>query len=50
VLSRVSRRWVGTIREQDIPVGVAWLVLLGLCSVALLMLNKRLRAREVVRG
>lgn len=46
---RISRRF-GQFREQDIPVGVAWLVLLALCSVALLMLNKRLRAREVVRG
>jgi ABC-type transport system involved in multi-copper enzyme maturation permease subunit len=50
LLSGAPRRWVGTFREQDIPVGVAWLVLAALCSAALLMLNKRLRAREVVRG
>jgi ABC-2 type transport system permease protein len=49
-LTRVSRRFVGSFRDQDIPVGIAWLTLLVLCSVALLMLNKRLRAREVVRG
>ncbi|HET8546738.1 MAG TPA: hypothetical protein VFL57_01980 [Bryobacteraceae bacterium] len=46
----ISRRWVGTFREQDVPVGIAWLVLAALCSAALFMLNKRLRAREVVRG
>jgi ABC-2 type transport system permease protein len=50
IVSRVSRRWVGSVEQHDIPVGVAWLVLLALCSAALLMLNKRLRAREVVRG
>jgi len=44
---RIGRRaW----QSQDIPVGVAWVMLLGLCFCCLLLLNRRLRAKEVVRG
>jgi ABC-2 type transport system permease protein len=50
VVARVTRNWGGSFRDQDIPVGFAWVVLAVLCFAALLMLNKRLRAREVVRG
>ena len=28
----------------------AWVVLIGVCLASLLLLNKRIRAREVVRG
>jgi hypothetical protein len=29
---------------------VAWMVVIGFCSASLLLLNRRLKAREVVRG
>jgi len=45
----VSRRRIGDPRTLSVPLGVAWAVLLGVCVVCLLLLNRRLRAREVVR-
>jgi ABC-2 type transport system permease protein len=35
---------------NDIPIPIAWLMLVLVCIFALLLLNARLRAREVVRG
>jgi ABC-2 type transport system permease protein len=35
---------------QDVPVAAAWLMLLLVCALMLLVLNVRLKAREVVRG
>lgn len=49
-ISYVGRRWVGTSRDQDIPAGIAWVALLAICGLCLMLLNKRLRAREVVKG
>ncbi len=35
---------------SKIPLSAAWLSLVALCGVALLLLNQRVRARQVVRG
>jgi ABC-2 type transport system permease protein len=42
-------RHIGDPRRLHIPVGIAWVILLGVCGLCLLLLNRRLRAREVVR-
>jgi ABC-2 type transport system permease protein len=44
-----SRTRIGDPRLLSVPLGVAWLILLSVCAVCLLLLNRRLRAREVVR-
>jgi ABC-2 type transport system permease protein len=36
--------------EQDIPLGSAWGSILTICLVCVWLLNRRLKAREVVRG
>jgi len=36
-------------RTLSVPVGVAWVILLGVCGCCLLLLKRRLTAREVVR-
>jgi ABC-2 type transport system permease protein len=36
--------------DADIPVGVAWIALLTLCFLCVLMIDKRLRAKEIIRG
>jgi ABC-type transport system involved in multi-copper enzyme maturation permease subunit len=41
---------LGPIRWNEIPVPAAWGVLILLCLLSLVVLNARLRAREVVRG
>ncbi len=41
---------LGPIRWNEIPVTAAWGVLILLCLLSLVVLNARLRAREVVRG
>jgi ABC-type transport system involved in multi-copper enzyme maturation permease subunit len=41
---------LGSSRRDDIPVSVAWAVLLSLCLLSLVILNARLHAREAVRG
>jgi ABC-2 type transport system permease protein len=41
---------VGDARLLDVPPGFCWLMLLAVAAVCLLVLNRRLRAREVVRG
>ncbi|MEP6537896.1 MAG: hypothetical protein ABJF23_21340 [Bryobacteraceae bacterium] len=43
-----SRR-IGDPRSLSVPVGIAWAILLGVCGLCLLLLNRRLTAREVVR-
>jgi ABC-2 type transport system permease protein len=49
ILIRTSRRMMDNEILKSVPTGVAWMVLLGVCGVCLLLLNRRLRAREVVR-
>ena len=44
-----GRRGVGDPRTLSVPLGVAWLILIAVCALCLLLLNRRLRAREVVR-
>ena len=41
---------LGSTRWNEIPVPAAWGVLIFLCLLSLVILNARLRAREVVRG
>jgi ABC-2 type transport system permease protein len=36
--------------NRDIPVGIAWIAMVSLCFCCVLLLNRRLRAKEVVRG
>jgi ABC-2 type transport system permease protein len=43
------RRW-GAEVQDDIPAGIAWIALATLCTICIAILNRRLRAREVVRG
>ncbi len=50
VTERQRRGRIGDPRLLDIPPGYCWLVLLGVAAVCLLLLTRRLRAREVVRG
>ncbi len=40
----------GPFTNEQVPQLAAWIVLIGVCMASLLLLNKRLRAREVVRG
>jgi len=49
-VATVSRRGDVPWQEMDLPVGVAWSALLVVCFCCLLLLNRRLRAKEVVRG
>jgi len=49
-VATVSRRGNIPWQDMDIPVGVAWITLLLLGFCCLLLLNRRLRAKEVVRG
>jgi ABC-2 type transport system permease protein len=44
-----GRRMVGDPRTLNVPLGVAWVIMIGICGLCLLLLNRRLRAREVVR-
>jgi ABC-type transport system involved in multi-copper enzyme maturation permease subunit len=41
---------LGSTRWNEIPVPMAWVVLILLCLLSLVILNARLRAREAVRG
>lgn len=41
---------LGSTRWNEIPIPAAWGVLISLCLLSLVILNARLRAREVVRG
>lgn len=41
---------LGTTTWNEIPVAAAWGVLVSVCLLSLVILNKRLRARETVRG
>jgi ABC-2 type transport system permease protein len=45
----VRRHEIGDARTLDIPVGWCWLALLGLGLLCVLLLDRRLRGREVVR-
>ncbi len=49
VWSRLLRTPIGW-RSEPLPVSAAWLALLVVCGLCLLMLNKRILARQVVRG
>lgn len=53
ILSREFRErsaLLGSLRWNEIPVTAAWGVMIFVCLVSLVILNARLRAREVVRG
>jgi ABC-2 type transport system permease protein len=50
VTERQRRGQVGDPTKLDIPAGYCWLVLLAIAGFCLLLLARRLRAREVVRG
>ena len=50
VTERQRRGQVGDPTKLDIPAGYCWLVLLAVAGFCLLLLARRLRAREVVRG
>jgi ABC-2 type transport system permease protein len=50
VTERQRRGQVGDPTRLDIPAGYCWLVLLALAGLCLLLLSRRLRAKEVVRG
>jgi ABC-2 type transport system permease protein len=50
ITDRQRRGQIGDPTGLDIPVGYCWLVLLAIAGVCLLLLSRRLRAREVVRG
>jgi ABC-2 type transport system permease protein len=45
-LLRAPKAW----RMEDLPLGAAWLALIAVCALCLMMLNKRILARQVVRG
>ena len=60
ILYAVKLIWVGLFRVPlstaqtldmlGIPLWAAWCTILGTCGLSLLLLNRRLKAREVVRG
>jgi ABC-2 type transport system permease protein len=50
VTERQRRGQIGDPTKLDIPVGYCWMVLLAAAGFCLLLLTRRLRAREVVRG
>jgi len=47
---RGRRHEMGDARLLDVPPGFCWLMLLAVAALCLYVLNRRLRAREVVRG
>jgi ABC-2 type transport system permease protein len=49
-LFRITPRHLGAIFWRDVPVASAWFAILTACVISVLMLNRRLKAREVVRG
>lgn len=49
-LFRIEPRMFGMPRQGGIPVWSAWASILIVCVIAVLILNRRLKAREVVRG
>jgi ABC-2 type transport system permease protein len=50
VADRQRRMQVGDPTADDLPVGWCWVVMLALSLLCLLLLSRRLRAKEVVRG
>jgi ABC-2 type transport system permease protein len=50
LLRSVRRHQIGDPRTLDIPVGWCWLTLAALGLACVLLLDRRLRGREVVRG
>ncbi len=49
MVRNVTRGRLAQAFSEEIPTGYAWLTLLAVCVLSVLILNKRLRAREVVR-
>lgn len=49
-LFRITPRSLSVILRADIPLWSAWAAILTACFISLLLLNQRLKAREVVRG
>jgi ABC-2 type transport system permease protein len=46
----IERRFRGLPLQGGIPVWSAWVAILATCLISVLLLNRRLKAREVVRG
>jgi len=49
-LFRIPQPYIHAWDYEGVPVWSAWISLLGLCVICLMLLNRRLRAREVERG
>jgi ABC-2 type transport system permease protein len=49
-VTRGSRRYLEAGAVADVPVGIAWVMIALLSFGCLLLLHRRLRAKEVVRG
>ncbi|HET8667212.1 MAG TPA: hypothetical protein VFM10_04465, partial [Terriglobales bacterium] len=45
-----SRLLRAPILQDGLPVSAAWISILAVCGLCLLLLNKRIQARQVVRG
>jgi ABC-2 type transport system permease protein len=50
ITERQRRGQIGDPTKLDVPVGYCWLVLLALAGFCLVLLARRLRAKDVVRG
>lgn len=49
-LFRLTPRSLGVMLRGDLPLWSAWATILSACLISVLLLNRRLKAREVVRG
>lgn len=49
-LFRLNPRFLGVIRNGDLPQWSAWISILSACLISFYLINQRLKAREVVRG
>ncbi|HEY6254126.1 MAG TPA: hypothetical protein VI685_29580 [Candidatus Angelobacter sp.] len=49
-LFRVQPRYLEIAIHEDIPFWSAWISILSACALSVFLLNRRLKAREVVRG
>jgi ABC-2 type transport system permease protein len=49
-LFRITPRSLGLVLRGDIPLWSAWAAIATACVISVLLLNRRLKAREVVRG
>lgn len=49
-LFRIQPRVLGGIFRNEVPVWSAWAAIIATCVISVMLLNRRLKAREVVRG